>query len=424
MPSPVLTAPPATRAAFLATLRAAELLSPAQLARVEATLPPTTTPGRAAEALVTAGVLTKFQADRLLAGRTDGFHLGPYVIQEQIGRGATGKVFRAKHRMMNRPVAVKVLPTELTQTPGTREVLQREVRAAAQLNHENIVSTYDASELGERFYLVLEFVDGANLDTLVAERGPLPIAEASEIIRQAALGLDHAHGQGVLHRNVKPSNLLVARPSASMPGPVVKIADFGVAKVSPAENLDYVAPEQAHNPLAADRRADLYSLGAVLYFLLAGRPLFPDAPADQKVQRHLWDEPTRVERLRGDVPPALAALVHQLLSKTPDARPASAAEVAERLGAFTGTAGLDYLELTPTARGVPNAAASETSPWEEITVVNAPGLDRVRDEEQPRPVARESGNATVSTWMLGGLAAGMLLTCIAAIGFIVRIAGK
>jgi serine/threonine-protein kinase len=230
------------------------------------------------------------------------------------------------------------------------------------------------------------------------------------------------------HRNIKPSNLLVSRPSVSMPGPVVKIADFGVAKVNPTENLDYVAPEQAHNPLAADLRADLYSLGAVLYFLLAARPLFPNVPADQKVQRHLWDEPTRIERLRGDVPPALAALIHQLLSKSPGARPTSAAEVVERLGAFTGTAGLDYLELTPIGRAMPTATAQDTatSPWEELTVVDAPALDRVR-EELARPVAskpRPSSKSAVSGWMLGALAAGMLLTCIAAIGFIVRIVGK
>ena len=159
MPSPTITGP-ATRDEFLTALRAACLLTRDQLASLEDVVTPTSTPTQSAHALVAAGLLTKFQAGRLLAGKASGFHVGPYIIQEKVGDGAMGKVFRAKHRTMHRAVAVKVLSHELMQTPDARDVIQREVRAAAQLNHPNVVTAYDSNELGEHYYLVLEYVDG------------------------------------------------------------------------------------------------------------------------------------------------------------------------------------------------------------------------------------------------------------------------
>src|SRR5581483_3759866 len=176
-------------------------------------------------------LLTNFQAERLVAGRTDGFHLGAYVIQDEIGRGAAGRVYRAKHRTMNRQVAVKVLASELTRTTAARQAFRREGRAAAQLNHPNVVTAYDANEHAGRFYLVLELVDGPSLEALVRERGPLPVAEAGALIRQAAAGLDHAHAKGMVHRAIQPANLLVARPSKAVPESVVKIADFGIVRL-------------------------------------------------------------------------------------------------------------------------------------------------------------------------------------------------
>jgi serine/threonine protein kinase len=444
MPSPAPSATPATGAEFLATIRTADLLSPTQLARAEAAVRSAPTSTHAAHALVAAGLLTKFQAGRLLTGRPDGFHLGPYVIQEKIGRGALGKVFRAKHRTMNRSVAVKVLSADVTRAAGTREAIQWEVRAAAQLCHPNVVTAYDADELGERFYLVVEFVDGPNLEALVRERGPLPVAETCELIRQAALGLAHAHGRGMIHRNLKPANLLVAPPSDATTGAVLKIADFGIAKLSRSENLDCTAPEQAHDPQLADHRADLYSLGAVFYFLLAGRPPFPAGTRDETVRRHVLEEPVRIERPRPDAPAPVAALVHQLLAKTPDARPASAMEVAERLGAFVGvradaagfpppvalpvppagalpeTDGLSVSERHPVA-----ASETETAQWEEITVATAGLPDPTTlTWELPRPAARKPRASNLSAWLTGGLAAGMFLACAAAIGVIVRVVGK
>jgi serine/threonine-protein kinase len=347
------THPHTDRSALLTAVRNSGLLTPAQLATATKSLPPEArTAARAAECLVAGGYLTRFQADRLLAGRTDGFVIGQYVIQEEVGRGAMGRVYRAKHRTMNRLVAIKVLTPDLTRTPAARQAFQREVRAAARLNHPNIVTAYDANELGDRSYLVLEYADGPTLEALVGEAGPVPVAAACEFVRQAARGLAHAHQMGMVHRDIKPSNILVARASRTGSAWVAKIADFGIARLAPpADNPgprparsargvigtpDYVAPEQALYPQHADHRADLYSLGGVFYFLLTGRPPFPGGGVREKVHRHVWDEPVRVERLRPEVSPAAAEVVHRLLAKDPDARFQSAAELADRLAAIVG----------------------------------------------------------------------------------------
>jgi eukaryotic-like serine/threonine-protein kinase len=453
-------------AGFLAAVRAADLFAPMQLARVEAAVPPdVATAAETARALIAAGFLTRFQAERLLAGKADGFHLGPYVILEQIGRGATGRVYKARHRTMNRPVAVKVLSADLTRTPAARQAYQREVRAAAQLNHPNIVTAYDANELAERFYLVLEFVDGPNFEILLRERGPLPISEACELVRQAAVGLDHAHSLKMLHRDIKPANLLVARPSKTSPDYHVKIADFGIAKLSSAQTPqvggscvgtpDYIAPEQAHNPAAADHRADLYSLGAVLYFLLTGRPPFPGGTAEDKVRRHLWEEPARIEVLRRDLPPMLSMLVHQLLAKNPAHRPDSAAEVVERLGAIATSFGdavsfdlagahqaqhsfvagplsgghtiptTSNLEMTPCSGRYPLPVAlptaPETSPWADLTVPMPLPDDETEEEPHRRSQSRQS--ASMPMWIKGGLAVGLCLLCVAA-GVLIKAMAK
>jgi len=459
------------REAFLAALRAAELFAPLQLGRVEAAVPAdVATPAAAAGALVAAGHLTKFQAERLLAGKTDGYHLGPYVILEQVGRGSMGRVYKARHRTMNRPVAVKVLAAELTRTEAERQAFQKGVRAAAQLNHANIVTTYDANELAARFYIVLEFVDGPNLEALVKERGPLPVAEVCELARQAAVGLEHARGHGMIHRDLKPTNLLVARPSKATPDPILKIADFGIEKLSSSASLaqtplpgteaasaDYIAPEQAHNPTLADHRTDLYSLGAVLYFLLTGRPPFAGGTIEEKVRRHLWEEPARLELLRPDVPPVLALLVHQMLAKNPAYRPASAAEVADRLtaivqgfadgicfdlpaphsGAYTaGTAPLSAAHAVtplhtapPTGRYPPAPSPvypvpAPQSPWEQVANANA-AEEAEAEETRPRSRrARRGRQPVLPTWMIAALTIGLVALCAGAVAVIVKTLGK
>src|SRR5947209_1146554 len=222
---------------------------------------------KVARRLIESGKLTKFQARKLLGGKTDGFILGQYRILEELGRGGMGHVYKAVHQTMGRFVALKILAPQLMQTERARELFQREVRAAAKLHHPNIVTAYDASPPNDSpVFLVMEYVDGPNLSRLVREQGPLSVERACEYIRQAAVGLDYAHHMGLIHRDVKPGNLLVQQTTA---GPQVKILDFGLALVTAGEpgspdsvvgaantvlgTPDYVSPEQARDQYGVDR---------------------------------------------------------------------------------------------------------------------------------------------------------------------------
>jgi serine/threonine-protein kinase len=452
------TQPLTDRDALLEAVRASDLLTPAQLTKATAAVPPSAeTAEQAARALVGAGFLTHFQADRLLSGRTDGFVLGQYVIQEPIGRGPIGRVFRAMHRAMNRPVAIKVIEPELTRTAAARQAFGREVKAAARLNHPNVVTTYDANEVGERSYLVLEFVDGPTLESLVREHGPLPTAQACEFVRQAAWGLQHAHELGMVHRDVKPANLLVAKPSKLAPACVVKIADFGLARLAPADpggsggglvgSPDYLSPEQGHDRALADHRSDLYSLGCVFYFLLTGTPPFPSLSRSETIRRHLFEEPARVDRVRPDVPPSVASVVQRLMAKDSAVRFASAAELATHLECLSavanGTAdaaGLVSFELPRSQpgthgevsgghlTGLGHAATSDTSPWAQLTEETLAPSAATLDGAEPTPVvprgrpAARSGGVSVAAVV--GLCGSILVGCIVAIGVVIRVMAK
>jgi serine/threonine-protein kinase len=290
--------------------------------------------------LVDAGKLTKFQAERLLAGKTDGFQLGQYRILDELGRGGMGRVFKAVHLAMGRFVALKMISPALTQTDRARELFQREVRAAGRLHHPNIVTFYDAHTSGDRCYLVMEFVDGPNLSQLVREQGPLPVEQACEYVRQAAQGLDYAHAQGLVHRDIKPSNLLVQQTPS---GPQVKLLDFGLSLATAGdvntpgkENTvlgtpDYVSPEQAKSQHTVDGRSDLYSLGCTFYYLLTGEPPFPGGTPLEKVIRHQSDAPVSVQTRRPDVPDAVSAIVHKLLAKNQKWRYQTAGELVSDL---------------------------------------------------------------------------------------------
>jgi hypothetical protein len=265
-----------------------------------------------------------------------------YRIQDVLGSGGMGTVYRAEHRLMGRPVALKVIHTHLLTHPGAVERFRQEVRAAARLAHPNIVTAYDAGETGGACFLVMEYVEGETLENVLARRGPLPVAEACGFARQAALGLRHAHEKGLVHRDLKPGNLLVT------PQGQVKILDFGLARLRPELQIDrgltpagavvgtptYLAPEQARDPGAADARADLYSLGCTLYHLLAGRPPFAEGTALQQLLAHQDRAPRPVTEYRPDVPEGLARLVERLLAKDPRRRCQTAAEVVEALAPF------------------------------------------------------------------------------------------
>jgi WD40 repeat protein len=267
-----------------------------------------------------------------------------YRVLGLVGQGGMGAVYKAEHRRMQRPVALKVINPGLMRNPTTVSRFQQEVRAAAQLAHPNIVSAYDADEAGGLHFLVMEYVEGKTL----AECGPLTMAQACDCVRQAALGLQHLHEAGLIHRDIKPHNLM------RTPAGVVKLLDCGLARFAsdPADSLseseipnpqsaigltaagtvmgtaDYVAPEQVADARAADIRSDIYSLGCTLYHLLTGKPPFPDgAPADKF--RHHAETPVPIPQ---EWPDALKAVVGKMTAKDPAARYGTPAEAAEALG--------------------------------------------------------------------------------------------
>ena len=254
-----------------------------------------------------------------------------------------GAVYRAEHRLMDRPVALKVIRGDLLGNEAMVERFRREVKSAARLaSHPNIVAAYDAEQAGETHMLVMEFVEGTDLARLVERRGPLPVGEACEYARQAALGLQHAFEDGMVHRDIKPQNLM--RTTRGQ----VKILDFGLARFASevasqagltAEGMvlgsaDYIAPEQIDDPHAADIRADIYSLGCTLYFLLAGRPPFPDGSLIQKLMAHSEKTPRPLAEIRADVPPELAQVVERMMAKDPARRFQTPDEVARALAPF------------------------------------------------------------------------------------------
>jgi uncharacterized protein (TIGR03067 family) len=283
---------------------------------------------------------------------------GRYRVQELLGVGGMGAVYKAEHLLMERPVALKLISHNLTSKPEMVERFRREVKTAAILKHANIVMAYDAEQAGESHFLVMEYVEGQSLARLVAEHGPLPVRQACDYIRQAAMGLQHAHERGMVHRDIKPQNLMLT------PDGQVKVLDFGLARfameavpagallVAPAldaasgsESLtqvgtvmgtpDYIAPEQARDAHTADIRADIYSLGCTLYDLLAGHAPFPEGTVVAKVMAHMERSPKPLTALRHDVPPALATVVERMMAKDPAKRYRTPAEVTEALAPFT-----------------------------------------------------------------------------------------
>lgn len=296
--------------------------------------------------------ITVYQLRKVIHGKARDLFIGPYTIGDKIGEGGMGKVYRAIERRRNREVALKVVRPSLLANPVIRKRWDREVRAAATLNHPNIVALYDSGEANGRHYLAMEFVDGLDLARLSQEYRPLEVAEACEYARQAALGLQHAHDIGLIHRDIKPSNIVVAGerhlPQSTEPA-VVKILDMGLVRAvgfqedGPGGGLDltragtvvgtpdYMAPEQARNSSRVDHRADLYSLGCTLYFLLTGHPPYPEGNPIEKIIKHQLEAPVPLQALRRDVPDAVAAVVAKLQAKRPDDRYATAAEAAEAL---------------------------------------------------------------------------------------------
>jgi serine/threonine protein kinase len=295
-------------------------------------------PAKTAAVLVRRGVLTSFQAKLLLAGKFRGFRVGPYVIRDQLGQGGMGTVYLAEHETLRRRVAIKVLSAAELQNKVAIERFFREARAAAALDHPNIVRIFDVGQNAQMHYLVMEYVDGQTLDKLVDHGGPIACGRAVEYITQAAAGLQHAYEKGFVHRDIKPANLMLAKDGT------VKILDMGLARsFDQSDKLteildrgavvgtaDYISPEQAMNCPDLDIRADIYSLGATFFTLVTGRPPF-DGNTTQKLLQHQMKPPPTLLSIDKTFPPGLSVVVGRMLAKRPDERFQSPAEVIAAL---------------------------------------------------------------------------------------------
>jgi serine/threonine protein kinase len=326
---------------FLEALRQSGLLDGYQVEAAVAQAGVARLPEDLSDWLIGRGWLTAYQARRLLIGRPDGLVLGGYHLLEPLGQGGMGQVFKARHALMNRVVAVKFIHPDLVNDPEAARRFRQEIRAAAQLSHPNVVLAHDAEQSGGRHFLVMEYCEGVNLRRLVDQSGPLPAAAACEYVRQAALGLQHAFERGLTHRDLKPDNLMLV-------GGTVQILDFGLARLRESESgsssvtkeglivgtPDFMAPEQAVG--RADVRSDLYSLGCTLYYLLTAQAPFPGGSTMEKCMRHRCEEPEPLGLRRPDVPEPLQQLIRRLMAKAPAQRFQTPAELAEALAPFAG----------------------------------------------------------------------------------------
>jgi len=363
-----------TTAELVAALRQLQLLQPAQLDDVARKIESKKLDARTlAQELIEHGWLSPYQVNQLLQGRGKDLVLGKYVLLERLGEGGMGEVFKARHQKMGRIVAIKLIRKERLANKAAVERFHREIRSASQLSHPNVVHAFDADQVGGTHLFAMEYVEGVDLNKLVREKGPLPVEQASDCIRQAALGLQHAFEKGMVHRDIKPHNLLLAKAQGPLSVGLVKILDFGLARMATDDSstlsltkegsvlgtVDYVAPEQARDSHAVDIRSDLYSLGCTFYFLLAGQVPFPGGEALEKLYKHGFEEAKPVEQVRRDVPAGVAGVIRKLMAKRPEDRfqtPAELAAVLANGGAIP--AGAAQRLPSPGARQTASAAIS------------------------------------------------------------------
>jgi eukaryotic-like serine/threonine-protein kinase len=294
-----------------------------------------------ADRLVETGLLNLWQAKQLLDGRTK-FNLGPYLIIDSIGQGGMGQVFKAQRGPTGPIVAVKVLPRHKS-TPEAIANFAREIRSLKSLDHPKLVSALDAGEDGNVHYLVTEYVPGMDLRKLVRQNGPLSAAAAASIISQVAEGLEYAHSQGIIHRDVTPGNVLVS------PNGDAKLSDLGLAGPldDPAESdsrrgkivgtADYLSPDQIHDPWSPTPAWDIYSLGCTLYYAVTGKVPFPGGTTADKARAHCELRPLDPRRLNSRLSAEFVDVMADMMAKEPSQRIGTAREVLARLAPFVAS---------------------------------------------------------------------------------------
>jgi len=336
--------------------------------------------------------------------------LGQYKLLGKLGEGGMGAVYRGLHKRLDRPVAIKVLPAWRLQDAVAVARFKREMLAVGSLDHPHIVRAMDAGVHQDTHYLVMELVPGLDIGEVVRRIGPLPVADACEIVRQAALGLQHAYENGLVHRDLKPSNLMLA---AGPDGAQVKILDLGLALLQRTADagqitgsdqivgtIDYMAPEQADSTHTVDIRADLYSLGATLHKLLTRRVPFQGPQYSTTVKKLValtTEDPPSIDTLLPDLPPLLVAIIHRLLARNPDERYATPQELAEALAPWT--AGANLAGLLAAARNVePQLPIADSSISDHGTPPFAASRETLRERialpASPKPLAASTPDAS------------------------------
>jgi len=325
-----------------------------------------------------------------------------YRILAPLGEGGMGVVYKAEHKLMGRIVALKVINKRFIANEQAIERFRREVRAAAKLSHTNIVTAHDAEEANGLHFLVMEFVDGICLDRFtLKQKNPVAVALACHFIRQAALGLQHAHQQGMVHRDIKPQNLILTRKGH------IKILDFGLARVGEEQNEqhlsspnlvvgtpDYLAPEQARDSHNVDTRADIYALGCTLYFLLTRKVPYPGGSAYEKMFAHTELLADPLSKTRSDVPQEIESILTVMMAKRPEDRYQTPADVAMALAPFAKLSTSSATDFLP-ARSFPEAIPIDSVRADtEMYAVGDTRRERTK-KEQLRPERRPHGVATL-----------------------------
>jgi serine/threonine-protein kinase len=290
-----------------------------------------------AERLVQEGVITPFQARRLLSNKPQGLTVGRYIILDRLGAGSMGRVFKAHHVMMDRVVALKIIAPEIAQNDRVVARFQREMKLVGRLDHPNVVRAFDADQINKILYIVMEYVGGQSLAERL-KKGPIPVAEMIDYAAQAAMGLAHAHEQGIVHRDIKPSNMLITDEKR------LKILDLGLGVLMEADSaatfatadgiavgtVDYMSPEQACGR-EVDGRSDLYGLGCSMYHLMTGKLPFPGATPIERLGKRISGRHVPITEHLPDISSSYVKVIDKLLAHKPHERFATAAEAADAL---------------------------------------------------------------------------------------------
>jgi eukaryotic-like serine/threonine-protein kinase len=358
--------------------------------------------------------LTLWQAQQLLAGRTSGFKIDRYMLLDLIGQGGMGRVYLALDTRLDRRVALKILAPDRVSNPRSVKRFEREAKVGAQLQHENLVRIYDSGQAHGRLYLVMEYIEGRTIGTLISEQGPIPPATAARLVRQTALGLEQMYRKGMIHRDVNPYNIMVTHDGTA------KLADLGLAMKLDEENqvtrdgatvgtFDYVSPEQARHSHSIDIRSDIYSLGCTLYHMMSGRVPFPGGSLPEKLFSHQTVEPPSLADIVPEIPGGLVEILWRMMKKKPEERYATPLQLAHALEPYA-----EYLPQASVIAGPSNQPIPGSGADTERGSFSAGGGTPVSsggeletDRVEAHPVGERVGYRTVHARAIGGAATKM-----------------